>query len=76
MNNIVVKKEVLQQKLLSYTGNTFLQKDMQAGYLYDRRFYEEWTLIAFRVGSAEIWTRILGFNVQSANHYTTEPEPR
>ena len=25
-------------------------------------------------GSAEIWTRIVGFRVQSANHYTTEPE--
>ena len=24
-------------------------------------------------GSAEIWTRITGFKVQSANHYTTEP---
>ena len=24
-------------------------------------------------GSAEIWTRITGFRVQSANHYTTEP---
>ena len=24
-------------------------------------------------GSAEIWTRIAGFRVQSANHYTTEP---
>lgn len=24
-------------------------------------------------GSAEIWTRIVGFKVQSANHYTTEP---
>ena len=26
-----------------------------------------------REGSAEIWTRIAGFRVQSANHYTTEP---
>ena len=24
--------------------------------------------------SAEIWTRIVGFRVQSANHYNTEPE--
>ena len=27
-------------------------------------------------GSAEIWTRILGFRVQSASHYTTEHELR
>ena len=26
-----------------------------------------------RVGPAEIWTRIAGFRVQSANHYTTGP---
>ena len=26
-----------------------------------------------KVGSAEIWTRIAGFRVLSANHYTTEP---
>ena len=25
------------------------------------------------VGSTEIWTRIAGFKVQSANHYTIEP---
>ena len=24
-------------------------------------------------GSTEIWTRIAGFKVQSANHYTIEP---
>ena len=24
-------------------------------------------------GSTEIWTRIAGFRVQSANHYTMEP---
>ena len=27
-------------------------------------------------GSTEIWTRIAGFKVQSANHYTMEPPPR
>ena len=26
-------------------------------------------------GSTEIWTRIAGFRVQSANHYTIEPWP-
>ena len=26
-----------------------------------------------KVGSTEIWTRIAGFKVQSANHYTMEP---
>ena len=26
-----------------------------------------------RIGSTETWTRIVGFRVQSANHYTTEP---
>ena len=26
-----------------------------------------------RLGSTEIWTRIAGFKVQSANHYTIEP---
>ena len=26
-----------------------------------------------RKGSTEIWTRIAGFKVQSANHYTIEP---
>ena len=25
------------------------------------------------LGSTEIWTRIAGFKVQSANHYTMEP---
>ena len=25
------------------------------------------------LGSTEIWTRIAGFKVQSANHYTIEP---
>ena len=25
-------------------------------------------------GSTEIWTRIAGFKVQSANHYTIEPD--
>ena len=28
-----------------------------------------------KVGSTEIWTRIAGFKVQSANHYTIEPGP-
>ena len=27
----------------------------------------------FTLGSTEIWTRIAGFRVQSANHYTIEP---
>ena len=26
-----------------------------------------------KLGSTEIWTRIAGFKVQSANHYTIEP---
>ena len=26
-----------------------------------------------KLGSTEIWTRIAGFRVQSANHYTIEP---
>ena len=28
-----------------------------------------------KIGSTEIWTRIAGFKVQSANHYTIEPGP-
>ena len=28
------------------------------------------------LGSTEIWTRIAGFKVQSANHYTIEPKRR
>ena len=27
----------------------------------------------WKPGSTEIWTRIAGFKVQSANHYTIEP---
>ena len=30
--------------------------------------------IAKTLGSTEIWTRIAGFKVQSANHYTIEPQ--
>ena len=29
-----------------------------------------------KLGSTEIWTRIAGFKVQSANHYTIEPTTR
>ena len=31
------------------------------------------TTVRKNLGSAEIWTRIAGFRVQSANRYTTEP---
>ena len=32
-----------------------------------------WSCKKEKAGSTEIWTRIAGFRVQSANHYTIEP---
>ena len=36
-------------------------------------FHWEKNMIYFELGPTEIWTRIAGFKVQSANHYTIGP---
>ena len=35
--------------------------------------FRQWKKCKRFSGSTEIWTRIAGFKVQSANHYTIEP---
>ena len=39
----------------------------------NRCFFPSWSQNKSWIGSTEIWTRIAGFRVQSANHYTMEP---
>ena len=64
-----------QQKLLRHSCtqnshrflNLFLSRELCG---YDDNFVFS---ILLKTGSTEIWTRIAGFRVQSANHYTIEP---
>ncbi len=53
------------QNVLSFYGNNTIDGSI----ILKRRYLPE----IKSLGSTEIWTRIAGFRVQSANHYTIEP---
>ncbi len=40
---------------------------------FDKDFIIIIILKKYKIGPTEIWTRIAGFKVQSANHYTMGP---
>ena len=53
------------QNVLSFYGNNTIDGSI----ILKRRYLPE----IKSLGSTEIWTRIAGFRVQSANHYTIGP---
>lgn len=66
---VLESKKVLWPRRDSNTQPSDLESDalpLRHGVTLIRAVQKDW-------GSTEIWTRIAGFKVQSANHYTIEP---